>query len=515
MVLNPTSNGSPSESRRIEVRAPATGEALGEVELTNEGEVRRRVQRAREAQREWAALSVEERAEQVLRFRDALVDRAEEIVDALSRETGKPRNEALTHELFPLADLTTWYAKNAARILAPKEVPLHLLKHRRSVLQYVPRGVIGIISPWNFPLVIPYGDTVAALITGSAVVLKPSEVTPLIALAAKAAWDAAGLPEDLLQVVPGDGSTGKALIEAGIDKLIFTGGVSTGRKVAAACGENLVECVMELGGKAPLIVCDDADLERAARAITFGGFTNSGQVCISVERVYAHEKVYDKLLEAVKQQVEELRQGDPAAEVDVGAITFAPQLEVAQKHIDDAVGKGARLVTGGKRSELGERYFEPTVLADCNHDMTVMTEEIFGPIVPFMKVANEDEAVELANSSHLGLNAYVFSSDRDRGRRLAERIEAGSVLVNDVLTNYACPETPFGGVKQSGFGRVHGEDALRSLAQVKHISVDRIRPPSKDPLWYPHSDKKLQWNLRALRALFSGRSLLQRIGELL
>jgi acyl-CoA reductase-like NAD-dependent aldehyde dehydrogenase len=503
-------------ARGIESYAPASGELLGEAPVVSAAEVRAAVERARVAQRAWAALPVEERCERLLRFRDALVERAEELVDLLSRETGKPRHEALGHELFALADLMTWHAKNAPRILAPREVPLHLLKHRKSVLSYVPRGVIGVISPWNFPLIIPFGDAFAALITGSAVVLKPSEVTPLIALRVKDVWDKSGLPEDLLQVVTGYADTGTALIDAGIQKLIFTGSVATGRKVAAACGERLIPCVLELGGKAPLIACADADLERTARAVVFGGFANSGQACISVERVFAHRTIYQKLVERVTALVAELRQGDGSAgNVDVGAIIFPEQIEIAERHVADALAKGARLLAGGKRRVGPGQFFEPTVLADCTEQMTVMNDEIFGPIVPIMVVDSDERAIELANDSPLGLNAYVFSTDRERAARIAERIESGSVVVNDVFSNYASPEAPFGGVKHSGYGRIHGEDSLRDLAEVKHTSFDRIRPPARDPLWYPYSEKSFRWGLRALRAMFSGQGLIARVRELL
>jgi acyl-CoA reductase-like NAD-dependent aldehyde dehydrogenase len=505
-----------ARERVIESYAPASGELIGEAPVMNASDVFAAVERARGAQRAWGALPVEERCERLLRFRDALVERAEELVELLGRETGKPRHEALGHELFPLADLMTWYAKHGPQILAPREIPLHLLKHRRSVVHYVPRGVIGVISPWNFPLIIPFGDAFAALVSGSAAVVKPSEVTPLIALRVKDVWDKSGLPEDLLQIVTGYAETGAALIDSGVQKIVFTGGVETGKRVAAACGERLIPCVMELGGKAPLIACADADIERTARAITFAGFTNSGQVCISVERVYAHKDIYQKLVDRVTELTLELRQGDSNKEaVDVGAIIFPKQIEVAERHVADAVSKGAVLKTGGKRRAGAGQFYEPTVLADCNPSMTVMKDEIFGPIVPIMQVETEERAVELANDSHLGLNAYVFTTDRDHGRRIAERIEAGSVLVNDVLTNYACPEAPFGGIKQSGFGRVHGEDALRDLAELRHISFDRIRPPARDPLWYPYSEKTYRWTLRGLRALFSGQGLLARVRELL
>jgi acyl-CoA reductase-like NAD-dependent aldehyde dehydrogenase len=500
---------------RVRSFAPATGELLGEVPVHSTDDVQATVARARKAQSAWAVLSVEERAERLLRFRDAIVDRADEIVEVVSKECGKPRQEALAHEAMIIADLATYYCRHAARILAPQEIPLHLLKHRKSILQYVPRGVVGIISPWNFPFSIPLGDVFAALVTGSAAVVKPSEVTPLTMKKAKEIYDSTGLPEDLVGVVYGYGATGSALIEAGIQKLVFTGGVETGKRVAAACGARLVPCVMELGGKAPLIACADCDLERTARAIVYGGFANAGQVCISVERVYAHKDVYDPLVKRVKELTNKLRIGDPAKDFyDVGAIIYPRQIEVAQAHIDDAVKLGAEVVAGGHKKPGPGQFFEPTVLAGCTESMTVMNEEIFGPIVPFQKVDSEDEAVTLANRSHLGLNAYVFTKDRGKGKRLAERIEAGSVVVNDVFVNYAAAETPFGGIKQSGFGRVHGDDALRDMAETKHINMDRIASPSNDPLWYPYTPKGLHWIQRGLKLLFSGSGIVQRLSEL-
>jgi acyl-CoA reductase-like NAD-dependent aldehyde dehydrogenase len=494
--------------------APATGEELGDVPIATRDDVRAAVVRARKAQAAWGVLPVEERTARLLRLRDALVERAEELVEVVSRECGKPRADALT-EVTIVVDLLAYYCGEARRILAPHEVPLHLLKHKKSTVHYVPRGVVGVISPWNFPLVIPMGDVVAALVAGNAVVLKPSEVTPLTAQKAKEIFDGTGLPEDLFAVVHGLGDVGQALVESGIQKLVFTGGVETGKRVAAACGANLVPCVMELGGKAPLIACGDCDVERTARAIVYGGFLNSGQVCISVERVYAHEAIHDQLVTRVRELTNELRQGDPEdSSVDVGAIIFPKQIDIADKHIADAVSKGAEVVAGGHKRDGRGQFFEPTVLARCDHSMTVMKEEIFGPIVAIQKVSSDDEAVRLANDSHLGLNAYVFTKDRAKGERLARRVEAGSVVVNDVLVNYGAAEAPFGGIKQSGFGRVHGEDALRDMCDARHVLSSRLPDPARDPLWFPYSGKSYRWQLRILRALYSRGSVLKRLGKL-
>jgi acyl-CoA reductase-like NAD-dependent aldehyde dehydrogenase len=514
-VVQPGGAGGRVAVDRIRSHAPATGELLGEVPITPADEVGRVVARARKAQHAWAVLPVEERAQRVLRLRDALSEHADELVDLLTRETGKPRHESLVHELTTLLDMTSWAAAHAPAALAPEIKKLHLMKHRTGEVHRVPRGVVGVISPWNFPLVIPMATVIDALLAGNACVVKPSEVTPLILAKAKEIYDSTGLPEDLFGVVYGHAPAGQALIEAGIDYCVFTGAVETGRKVAAACGARLIPCTMELGGKAPLIALDDCDLERTARAIVFGAFANSGQACISVERVYADQRIYSALVGRVSALTGELRQGDPAREfVDVGAMTFPRQIEIVERHIQDAVGKGARITQGGRRRHGPGDFFEPTVLADCDPSMTVMREEIFGPVVPFMRFQSEDEAVALANDSPLGLNAYVFTRDKATARRLAERIQAGSVVVNDVLTNYTTAEAPFGGIKQSGFGRVHGEGALRELCHEKYVSFDRIPQPSRDPIWFPYSARSYAWMQRGVRLLFGPGSLAKRIGGL-
>lgn len=493
------------EAKVIVSRNPATGEVLGEVPVQSAEEVREAVQRARAAQLDWGRLSPAERGRRLLAFRDELVTRAEEVVDVLVKECGKTRSDALTMELLVLVDAADYFCKRAGRILAPAPIPLHLVKTKRSYLHYVPRGVVGIIAPWNFPLSIPMIDAVMGLLAGNAVVLKPSEVTPLIALEAKALWDQSGLPRDLFQVVTGRGETGAALIDAGVDKVVFTGSVATGRKVAAACGERLIPCTLELGGKAPAVVCADADLERTANALVWGAFGNSGQICCSVERVYAHEAVYDELLDKLVAKTGKLRQGDPSAGVvEVGAMTWDRQLEIVEDRVASALRGGARAVTGGKRAPGPGLFFEPTILVDVTQEMDVMRREIFGPVMPVMKVRNEEEAVRLANDSHLGLSAYVFTRDRDKGRRLAERIQSGTVIVNDVLATFGYPETPWGGVKQSGLGHTHSDDGLRAMCEQRHVNVDRLST-KRELWWYPYSDKGYRIILKTMRVLFRPR----------
>jgi acyl-CoA reductase-like NAD-dependent aldehyde dehydrogenase len=508
-------NGDGGVARTVRSYAPATGELLAELPVAPPAEVAAVVARAKKAQAAWAVLTIEERASRLLRFRDALLERVDEMVDLIALETGKPRQEALLHEVFVALDLMTYYAAEAPRALAEQTIDFHLFRHRRGTVRYAPAGVVGVISPWNFPLVIPIGTVVAALVAGNAVVVKPSEVTPLVMLKAKEIYDATGMPEDLFSVVVGYGETGAALIDGGIQRMVFTGAVATGKKVGAACGARLIPCVLELGGKAPLIARADADIEKTARAIAYGGLANAGQACVSVERIYAHEKIHDALVARTVAIVRTLRPGDPLrADVDVGPMIFAPQLAIVERHVRDAIAKGATVEVGGERRVGPGDFFEPTVLSRCNGAMSVMNEEIFGPIAPFQKVASDDEAIALANASHLGLNAYVFSKDATRAKSVAERIEAGSVVVNDVLSNYAAVEAPFGGIKQSGYGRVHGANALRDLCDVRHVNLERFALPVADAGGFPYTDGGYRFARRAMRALFTRGGVARKIASL-
>jgi succinate-semialdehyde dehydrogenase/glutarate-semialdehyde dehydrogenase len=485
---------------------PANATTLGTVPEQSAEEVRAAVDAARAAQREWAKLPIEARCRRVLRYAEVLMARAEEVIDLLVKEGGKTRLEALGMEVIVVADLVRYFAKHAPDMLAPEPISLHLLKHRASYLHFVPRGVIGVIAPWNFPFSIPLGETMMSLIAGNGVVLKPSEVTPLIALKSREIYLAADLPPDLFQVVTGRGATGAALIDSGIDYCVFTGSVATGKKIAAACGERLIPCTLELGGKAPAIVCADADLDRAAQAIAWGGFANSGQVCASVERVYAVDSIHDDLVSRVAARAKQLRQGDASADanVDIGAMAWDQQVAHVESIVKSAVAHGAKLEAGGSRSPGPGLFFQPTVLSSCTQDMDVMRKEIFGPVLPIMRVRDEEEAIRHANDSHLGLLAYVFTRDRERGKRIAERIEAGTVMINDVLNTYACPETPWGGVKQSGIGRTHSVHGLRDLCETRHVNHDRLTF-SRELWWYPYKDSTFRALLRGAKLLFGKR----------
>ncbi len=489
----------PQDSSTIISINPATGETLGEVPDMSAEQVRAAVDAARTAQQAWGNMPIEERCRRVRRFAAELMSRADEVIDIITAEGGKTRIESLNMEVAVVADLTQYFCKHSPRLLSPETIPLHLFKHRASYVHYVPRGVIGVIAPWNFPFGIPIGEVIMSVIAGNGVVLKPSEVTPLVALKAKEIFDDCGLPKELFQVVTGRGATGAALVDSGIDFCVFTGSVNTGKKVAAACGERLIPVTLELGGKAPAVVCADADLERAAKAITWGGFANSGQICCSVERVYAHQAVHDELVERIVGETNKLRQGDGSRDdVDVGAMTWDRQVDNVETLVNAAVADGAKLQTGGKRREGEGMFFEPTVLTGCNHDMDIMRHEIFGPAIPIMKVVSEAEAVQLANDSHLGLLAYVFTKDKTKGKRLAEKIEAGTVMVNDVLNTYGCPETPWGGVKMSGLGRTHSVIGLRDLCELRHVNSDRFSL-KRELWWYPYSPKTFKILKRAMK----------------
>jgi acyl-CoA reductase-like NAD-dependent aldehyde dehydrogenase len=488
----------PGEKRRLRLANPATLEPLGELEIDDAIHVREAVDRARKAQAEWAAADFAERELHLQRALRVLVARSDEFVDRIVEETGKPRAEALATEIVTSCDALQFYAKRARHILAERRVPLHLFRTKKLRVVHRPLGVVGIITPWNFPFLLALNPTVQALIAGNAVVLKPSEVAPDSGRLVAELWREAGLPPGVFELVQGDGETGAALLEAGVDKICFTGSVATGRRVAEVCGRALVPCTLELGGKDPMIVCADADLDRAARGAVYGAFSNAGQICTSTERVYVVDEVADVFTRKVVEQTGLLRQGS-GGEFDVGPMIRAEQLAVVEEHVGDAIAKGARVLAGGRRNpSCPGFFFEPTVLDDVTHDMRIMREETFGPVLPIMRVRDEDEAIAWANDSPYGLNANVWTRNKRRGIRLAKAIESGCAVVNDCTIAYGVTESPFGGVKHSGIGRVNGVQGLLGMCHTQAILIDRLGARS-EPLWFPHSARKTEWLRRALR----------------
>jgi acyl-CoA reductase-like NAD-dependent aldehyde dehydrogenase len=476
---------------KIEVRNPATLAKIAELEVASPADVAEAVARARTAQALWQTTSFAHRAQLLYRLRDILLDEQEKLADVLTAETGRPRAEANGNELFYLCDAIGVWAKKSAAYLKPQKITPHfpLMKAKKVISSYAPRGVIGIISPWNFPLTLTLGEALPALMAGNAVVIKPSELTPLSALFGAEMASTAGFPKHLIQIVMGHAATAEALVDHA-DMINFTGSVAAGRQVMKRAAERLIPVSLELGGKDPMVVLKDADLERAAGACVWGALMNSGQACTSIERVYVEAPIYDAFVERVCAKTRAVRQGPSAETVEIGSMTSEAQLEKVCMQVQDAIQHGAKVLVGGKRNtRYPGLYFEPTVLIDVNHEMSIMRDETFGPVIPIMKVSNASEAARLANDSPYGLGASIFSRNRDAASVLAEQIEVGAVCINDSLVNYIIPDTPMGGVKESGFGYRHGMEGIRKYCRQKTIVTDRFGLKEEFP-WYPTSEKK-------------------------
>ncbi|HET9621976.1 MAG TPA: aldehyde dehydrogenase family protein [Kofleriaceae bacterium] len=457
-------------SERLSSYNPATREVVGTVPIHSAADVDAAVARARVASERWGALSFAARREELTAFRKALVAHTDEIADLLHRENGKPEIEALTEVLMALSHVLH-AAVCAESALAPRKVSAGVLANFRATISYHPLGVVGVIGPWNYPLFTPMGSIAYALAAGNAVVWKPSELTPLIAVKiAEIAAQAIAVP-DVLQVVTGAGATGAALARAAVDKIAFTGSAATGRRVMIAAAERLTPVLLELGGKDPMIVAEDADLGKAAEACVYGALTNAGQACISVERVYVADAVHDRFVDEVVKQVRALRVGGDDGEL--GAMTSPAQVAIVKDHLDDAVAKGAKVHTGGPDAISGA-YIQPTVLTNVDHKMKVMSDETFGPVIPIQRVASVDEAIRLANDSRYGLGSSVFGK---RARELADRLRAGMTSVNSVMGFAGIPSLPFGGVGDSGFGRIHGDEGIREFTRVKSTAEQVVALP--------------------------------------
>lgn len=474
---------------------PATGEEVGRIAVTTPEEVKEAVSRSREVFHKWKSTSFTERRLLVMDAREVILAEMDEIADLISKESGKPSGEAIAMEIAPVLDLMQYFARNAEKLLKPRRIGIGMygLLGRSSKVFYKPLGVVGIIPAWNYPFSIPLGEAVMALMAGNTAVIKPSELTPLVGLKIGEIFEKAGFPQDTVQIVCGPGETGAALVEAAPDKIMFTGSVATGKKIAAVAAGNLTSCVFELGGKDPMIVFDDADLELAAGAAVWGAFCNSGQSCSSVERLYVHESVADELTQRIVVKTKQLKQGPGDHEdVSIGAMSSERQIRIVEDHVDDFRAAGAKIEIGGRRNpNLEGLFYEPTVISNANNDMRAMREETFGPTLPIAIFATEEEAIRLANDSEFGLTASVWTQNYAKGRRVAERIEAGSVCVNEVLYTHGIGQTPWGGFKNSGRGRTHGREGLMELVQPQHIHVNRIAL-LPDAWWMPYSSTAVE-----------------------
>jgi acyl-CoA reductase-like NAD-dependent aldehyde dehydrogenase len=466
---------------------PATGETLQAFPCAGQPEVDAAVDRGRAAQPAWRALGIQTRVKILRQFQRRLLATKSEVARVITQEAGKPYVEALLTEVMVVLDATRFLIDHAYSLLRDQTVPHGNLamKTKSGRLVREPYGVIGIISPWNYPFSIPSTEALAALVAGNAVVVKPSELTSLCVLQLATLLHQSGVPEDVFQVVVGDGPTGAALINSSIDKLVFTGSVPTGKRVAQTAAARLLPVILELGGKDPMLVLDDADLDVTSSGALWGAFVNAGQACLSVERCYVHRSLYDRFVTLCAQKTKTLRVGNGLeSEIDVGPLIHERQLRIVEAHVEDAKARGARVVAGGKRlMELGPNFYAPTVLADVTHEMLIMREETFGPVLPIMPFDTDEEAIRLANDSEFGLAASVWTRDRKRGEALAEKINAGTVMVNDVVTCFGISEAPHGGVKASGLGRTHGSFGLEEMVRVKYVDSERL-PGVKRVWWY-------------------------------
>jgi acyl-CoA reductase-like NAD-dependent aldehyde dehydrogenase len=496
---------------QFEVHNPATGEPIATIAVTTPEEVAATVARVRANQAEWEQLGVEGRHRWLAKLRDWLLDNRERVLDTMQRETGKVRADASNEPAY-LADLINFYGANAAKFIGEESVRPHtpLLAAKKLRIQYRPYPVVGIISPWNFPLILALGDAIPALQAGAAVVIKPSEFTPLGLNEVVEAWKREIGGPDVLDCVQGTGETGGALVD-NADFVQFTGSDRTGRKVMGRAAETLTPVSLELGGKDPMIVLADADLDRAANAAAWGGMMNSGQICMSVERIYVEEPAYDEFVSKLTAEVGRLRQGpDRGADPkDVGAMTSPNQTAIVEDHVEDALAAGARALTGGKRVEGPGDYFEPTVLVDVDHSMKVMRDETFGPVVGVMKVGDAEEALRLANDSRYGLSGSVFG-EKERAERVARRVECGAINVNDVLVNYLASDVPMGGWKESGIGYRHGEPGIKKYCRTESLVITRFGG-KREPSWYPYTKARRGLVDRVARA-FNARDLKRRFG---
>lgn len=486
---------------------PANGEEIGAVKEFSADEVKGAVEKSRAAFQAWRETSFGERKKIVMRAREIILSEMDEIARLISDESGKPVAEALSMEIAPVLDLMRHFARNAEKLLKPRKINigLYAMMGRGSKIAYQPLGVVGIIPAWNYPFSIPLGEAAMALMAGNTVVLKPSELTSLIGLKIGEIFQKSGVPENVVQIVTGASATGAALVDSAPDKIMFTGSVATGKKIAEAAAKNLTSVVLELGGKDPMIVFDDANLELASSAAIWGAFCNSGQSCSSVERLYVQENVAEKLTNLIVEKTKRLKQGAGGDEtVDIGAMSSERQLKIVEDHVEDFRQSGAKILTGGRGKDL---FFEPTVIANATNEMRGMREETFGPTLPIAVFKTEEEAIKLANDSEFGLTASVWTRNLERGKRVAEKIEAGTVCVNEVLYTHGIGQTPWGGFKHSGNGRTHGIEGLMELVQPQHIHINKlgILP---DAWWMPYGANAIK-TFKGFAKYFASGSIVQ------
>ncbi len=487
--------------------SPATLEELGRVPFTDLSKLPAMFVKAREAQRQWAATPFSVRRRHIRKMQDYIVTHAVELARVVSQENGKSRTDALATEVIPCALSCDWYGKNAPKVLKPKRLPSGsiLFFNKRNVVVRAPLGVVGVISPWNYPLSIPFGEVVMGLMAGNAIMLKVAAATVLVGKAIEEIVAAGELPDGLFHHIVGSGGeVSRAFFENKVDKIFFTGSVPTGKILMAQAAANLTPLSLELGGNDPMVVFADADLERAANGAAWAGYQNAGQSCGGVERIYVHESIYDPFVQLLAEKTASMRHGvDINFDVDMGSMTTEDQLLTVRRHVTGAVKGGAKIVAQSSPAFRANGYFHPaTLMTGVNHQMDLMREETFGPVLPVMKFRDVDEAVLLANDSTMALTASIWTKNIHFAQKLAHRITAGAVTINDHLYTHGMAETPWGGPKESGLGRTHGVLGLEEMTQPRLINWDILPWTKRNLWWYPFSREQYDALLSALYFAF-------------
>jgi|TARA_B110000483_G_scaffold242017_1_gene326533 acyl-CoA reductase-like NAD-dependent aldehyde dehydrogenase len=499
---------SESGRKQLTLKSPVDLSHIGTYDCATSDEISVVMTQAKIAQAKWKKTSLKERVELMHRVADVVIQQQDRIMDVVMRETGKPIQEAMAMEVFSSVDSLVFYAKRAEKWLSDKKIKMHgpMRFLKKTIITYKPRGVVAVITPWNGPFILSINPVIQSILCGNSVIVKPSEVTPMSGAMVQEIFALADAPMHLVQTLIGDGETGAELINQGPDKVSFTGSVATGKKIASKCGEMLIPFSLELGGKDAMIVCSDADVKDAASGAVVGSLMNAGQYCCGTERIYVMSDIYDEFVQEVVAITNSLVQSNDC-KGDVGPTFWDKQIEIIEDHVNDAIAKGATVLAGGKRNPAFEGlYFEPTVLTEVTHEMKIMKDETFGPVICIMKVKSEDEALSLANQSHFGLNGNVWTKDLVKGQRIASSIETGACSVNDMAMSYGVNEVPFGGVKNSGVGVVNGKEGLLGYAHAMPIIIGK-----KSASAYPYTDKsfkqlqgalKIFWGNRLVRKLF-------------
>jgi acyl-CoA reductase-like NAD-dependent aldehyde dehydrogenase len=457
---------------------PATGQKFGQIEMSDPEAVHQVVQEMRTSFNIWSSKTIRERISVLRKFQKEIIDSTDEITSVINQDSGKNRQDALI-EVFITVDMLHQYLKRAPGWLKPRRVSRGLTIFKRTYVEPRPYGVVGVIVPWNYPFALAMPPVLSALIAGNTVVMKPSEVTPATGEMMERLFERVPELAPFVRVVHGDGTVGEALVRSNPDYIFLTGSPETGRKVLRNASEHLIPVSAELGGKDAMLVLDDADLRAAARWGVWGALFNSGQTCISVERVYVESGVYDQFIQLVLEEIDGVKVGytqEVESPYAYGPITDSRQVKILKRHLEDAMHKGARMISGG---DIQGEFISPIVLLDVNHDMLVMRDESFGPIMPIMRVKDALEAINMANDSSFGLGASVWSNDLERAEWVASKLQAGSVIVNDTIAQFGVPMLPFGGIKQSGFGRIHGKYGLMQFTRTYSHAVG-YPPPELD-----------------------------------